>query len=160
MNDLFGSENKRDNQKVLVEEIDFFEGDNFEARIRLEMCDDCEWSWINLNMNFESRGRFEQPEEIKNYDKNSREKFTSYSSENFKEEARKLVDEMKSQTETGNYQSALEKSQELRVLTEAWNEKSNDVWQEAEKLVKHGEEPEVPGEWLAPKVFRSNKQAS
>ena len=30
----------------------------------------------------------------------------------------------------------------------------------AEKLIKYGEEPEVPREWLAPKVFRSNKQAS
>ncbi len=133
MNELFGSENKRDNQKLLVQEINLFEGDNFEAIIRFEMCDDCEWHWISLSdMRFESRGRFEHPEATGDYDRNTKGKFTSYSSENFKEETRKLVERMKSQIESGNYESAMEESQELRVLTDAWNEKANDIWKEVE----------------------------
>src|SRR3989344_37203 len=79
MNALFGSENKRDNQKLLVEEISFFEGDNFEAILRFEMCDDCEWRWISPNMRFESRGRFENPQEEGEYDKNSKDRFSEFS---------------------------------------------------------------------------------
>ena len=44
MSSIFGPENKRENQKMLVQEIDFYEGENFEVIARLEMCDDCEWN--------------------------------------------------------------------------------------------------------------------
>src|SRR3989344_6310149 len=57
MNDLFGSENRRETQKIFLQEINFFEGDDFEANIRLEMCNECEWHWVNMHMWFESRGR-------------------------------------------------------------------------------------------------------
>src|SRR3989344_5854428 len=38
MNDLFGSENKRETQEIISQHITFFEGDDFEAYIGLEMC--------------------------------------------------------------------------------------------------------------------------
>ena len=133
MNDIFGNENKRENQDTLSEEIILFEGDNFEFIMNLEMCDSCEWNWINFNTHFESRGRFEHPEESQNFERNSFEKYSGYSDDKFKEETRNMVEEIKNELSSENYQSALEKAQELRMLTEAWNEKSNNVWQEIEQ---------------------------
>src|SRR3989344_4548916 len=83
MSDLFGAENKRDNKKTLIEEIDFFEGDNFEAIIRLEMCDECEWSWINMDLHLESRGRFRQPEENRDFNPREKERYSVLTTESF-----------------------------------------------------------------------------
>ena len=136
MTDLFGSENRRETQKMLLQEIDFFEGDNFEAKIRLEMCDECEWHGINMNMWFESRGRFNQPEENKNYNSNSREKYSSFTNEDFEKETKNIISDIKSNLENKDYPSAMNKMGDLRMITEAWNEKSNNVWQEVESKFK------------------------
>ena len=136
MDDLFGSENRRDSQNILMQEITFFEADNAEAIVRLEMCDECEWHWINMDLRLESRGRFKQPEQNNGYDQNFREKYLSYSNEDFKEETRSIISEVKSSLENKDYQSATDRMQDLRILTEAWNEKSNNVWQEIEGQFK------------------------
>ena len=130
MNGLFGSENKREDQKFLVEEIKFYEGDNLEAIFKLEMCDECEWQGINLYIEFESRQRFDY-----NYIGDmlgSKERFSSLTSEDFKKETINLVDNIRSKIVEGDYKSALEILSELRILTEAWNEKANNVWEEVE----------------------------
>ncbi len=136
MSNLFGSENKRENKKTLVEDISFFEGNNFETRLRLEMCDECDWSGINLNMWFEGRGNFEHPDESIDYNPGSKRKFESFSHEDFKKETTAIVEKTKSQIAEGNYQSAVDTMQELRILTESWNEKANDVWKEFEEKYK------------------------
>ncbi|MEK6855335.1 MAG: hypothetical protein AABX73_03890 [Nanoarchaeota archaeon] len=134
MNDILGSENKRENQNLLVWEIEFYEGENFEAIMRFEMCDDCNWNWISPNMRIEGRGPgFKQPEDSGDFNWKSKERFSGFTSESFKQETRRLIDEIKNQIEAGDYQSAMEKSQELRIITESWNEKSNDVWKELEQ---------------------------
>ncbi|MBI4158704.1 hypothetical protein HY500_00415 [Candidatus Woesearchaeota archaeon] len=136
MNNLFGSENKRDDKNMFAQEIVFYEGDNFESKIRLEMCDECEWAWINLNMWFEGRGNFERPDENIDYDPGSKRKYESLSHEDFKRETTALVEKTKSQLAEGEYKSALDTMQELRVLTEAWNENANNVWKEIESKYK------------------------
>ncbi|MEK6917684.1 MAG: hypothetical protein AABW51_01935 [Nanoarchaeota archaeon] len=133
MNDVIGSENKREDQKLIVWEIELYEAENFDATMRFEMCDDCGWSWINLNMWIEGRGRgFKPVENVENFD-SGREKYSSYSSESFKQETKSMIDEIKSQIGLGDYQSAMRKSNELRMLTEAWNEQANNVWQALDK---------------------------
>jgi len=136
MNNLFGSENKRENQKIFAEDIVFYEGNNFETHLRLEMCDECGWSWINLNMWFESRGNLEESSESIDYEPGSKRKFESLSHEDFKKETTTRVDKIKSQIAEGDYQSAVNSMQELRILTESWNEKANDVWKEFEEKYK------------------------
>ena len=133
MDDLFGSENKRSTQKIFLQEINFFEGDNFEANIRLEMCDECDWHWMNMNMWFETRGRFAHPEENKNFDNDFRDKYASLTNEDFEQKTKEILDEVKSDLQLEEYQSAQDKMQELRVLTEAWNEKTNNVGQQIEQ---------------------------
>jgi len=129
MNDLFGSENKRENQNLLVQQISFFESDKIDAIMRLEMCDDCEWNWININMWYEARGGFNQPNEES---RDSRGQFEGLSSEQFKQRTKELVDEAKGFLEAGDYQSAQGRMSELRVLTDAWNEQANNVWEQFE----------------------------
>src|SRR3989338_1606741 len=136
MNNLFGSENKRENQKIFAEDIVFYEGNNFETHLRLEMCDECGWSWINLNMWFESRGNLEESSESIDYEPGSKRKFESLSHEDFKKETTTRVDKIKSQIAEGDYQSAVNSMQELRILTESWNEKANYVWKEFEEKYK------------------------
>src|SRR3989344_863100 len=133
MDELFGSENKRSPQKILLQEINFLEGDNFQAKIRLEICDECEWHWINMNMWFESRGRFQSPEENRDFNENSRDKYSSLSNEDFEEQTQKIISEVKEDIEKKDYESASSKMGELRGLTEAWNEKANNVGQQIEK---------------------------
>ncbi len=135
MKGVFGAENQRKMQKMIVNEMEFYEGENFVAKMRLEMCDDCEWHWINVNMWFEGRGPgFKMPEDIGKMDEfGSRERFKSMTSEEFKSETRKLIDEIKKSLETRNYQTALLSSNRLQILNEAWNEKANNVWEEVNK---------------------------
>ncbi len=132
MNDIFGNENKRDSQKLLVQEIDFFEGENFDAILRIEMCDDCQWHWISPILNFRGRGGFEYPEEKRDFEINYKERFKGKNSEDFKREAERLIEEIRKMIEQGNFKSAMDKSQELRILNDAWNEKANNVWEEVE----------------------------
>jgi len=66
--------------------------------MRLEMCDDCEWNWININMWYEARGGFNQPNEES---RDSRGQFEGLSSEQFKQRTKELVDEAKRLLEAG-----------------------------------------------------------
>ena len=136
MNNLFGSENKRETQEIISQDITFFEGDNFEVKLRLEMCDNCEWHWINFNINFETRGRFKQPEGSKNYDSSSRERYSSYTNEEFQNQIKSALSRIKSKLENKEYQSAMDEMMDLRTIMDAWNEKSNDVWKQFENQFK------------------------
>ena len=85
MNEIFGSENKQPTQKMLQEEIDFASGKNTDVMINIQMCDDCEWSWINLNVNVQSRvwnNGNNKNEEMNKED--AMNKYKSYSDEDFK----------------------------------------------------------------------------
>lgn len=131
MMSIFGSENKREDQKILLNEINFFEGENFEAKMRLEMCDECNWNWINLNMWFEGRGDFKNLEI--EYQETSKEIFRGKSDEEFESEALNLISEIQKFLEQGDYASAIRTSHKFNALNNAWNEKSNDVWEEINK---------------------------
>lgn len=128
---IFGSENKREDQQILLNEINFFEGENFEAKIRLEMCDECNYNWINLNMWLEGRGNFKNPEV--EYQEISKEIFQGKSDEEFESEALNLISEIQKFLEHGDYASAVRTSHKFNALNNAWNEKSNDVWEEINK---------------------------
>ncbi|MBU0761375.1 MAG: hypothetical protein ABII03_04615 [Nanoarchaeota archaeon] len=132
MNEIFGSENKRKPMKTLSSEILFHEGDNFEAILRLEMCDDCEWNWINMNMWIDSRGGgFKQPEDVK--ESVNWEDFKGMSWESYEAETKETVGEMKRLLEAGDYGQAMVYSQRLNGLAQSWNELANNVWEEVDK---------------------------
>ena len=142
MNSIFGSENKREIQKVLVQEVEFYGGDNFEAILRLEMCDDCEWHWIGMNLGLEGRGPgFKFPENAMDTDKKqSKERFKDMGTEGFEAETKELVSEMRRLLENGDYGQAMSYSHRLQMLTDAWNEKANNVWEELDKTYRLEEE--------------------
>ncbi|MEK6757637.1 MAG: hypothetical protein AABX88_00775 [Nanoarchaeota archaeon] len=133
MKELFGAENQRDLQKMMVNEVDFYSGENFEAIMRIEMCDDCEWNWVNLNMWIEGRGKgFEQPKDM-GEDFGSKEMYQRFSQEEFKTKTGELIEEIKKYLGEENYKSAYSSSSKLRIMTDAWNEKSNNVWEQVDK---------------------------
>ncbi|MFH1290326.1 MAG: hypothetical protein ABIH92_02865 [Nanoarchaeota archaeon] len=135
MNSIFGSENKRDEQKLYVQEIEFFEGDNFEAIMRLEMCEECEWNWINLDMRLEGRGPgFKYPEEFEDYAGSSRERYQGMGNEEYRAETIELIGEIKTLLGRGDHHQALSYKGKLWGLTEAWNQESNNVWEIADEL--------------------------
>jgi hypothetical protein len=135
MKSLFGSEYLRETAGILSYQINFYEGENFEAIIKLEMCEECQWNWINLNMWYEGRGRFKLPE-VKFDEENIKKEFENKDSEYFETETAKLIESMKNSLQQGDLSSAMKESQRLNVLTNAWNEKSNNVWKQAEELIK------------------------
>ncbi len=147
MMSVFGSENQRGMQKMLLNEINFYEGENFEAIIRLEMCDDCEWNWINLDMRLEGRGRFKHPEGGSG---GSRSGYEGMTSEAFKTEARQLISQITISLEQGNYDSAVTSANQLRTLNDAWNEVANNVWEEIEinNEPTAGEDSNDPYYWI------------
>ena len=131
MANLFGSENKRKAQHMLAYEIELAEGDNFEAIMRLEMCDECEWNWVNMNLNVESRGRMSR--EKMGSGQESKEAFKNMDSSALESETRNLVSKIKDSLEKGDFGAAMSSSDRLNMLTQAWNEKANDVWKEIDK---------------------------
>jgi len=143
---IFGSENQRQTQKIISNEFVFSEGENFEAMMRLEMCDECQWNWINLNMWIEGRGKFNQPKEEsfdKEQDKNKFKKLTDLE---FRTEIKKIIEEMKQKIESGDFNKALQISRTLNMLNNAWSENSNNVWdtvkEESESKIKSMSEEE------------------
>ncbi|MFH1310787.1 MAG: hypothetical protein ABIH65_00070 [Nanoarchaeota archaeon] len=137
MKAIFGSENQRQTQKILLNEIEFFENDKFEAIIRLEMCDDCEWNYINLDMRLEGREYFE----FKGGNKMSPEQFSGIDAPEFKVETLETIEKIRGLLEQGDYSSAMSYIEKIRMLSEAWNKKANDVWEQIEKE-KPVEQPE------------------
>ncbi len=131
MKSIFGSENQRQMQKILLNEIIFFEGDNFEVIIRLEMCDECEWNWVHLDMHLEGRGNFRHPKE--QGEKDLKNRFENMNLLSFEAEAEKLLNEIKKLLEIGNYNQAMSYSSQLQMLNEAWNKKANDIWDQVKE---------------------------
>src|SRR3989338_3807928 len=120
MSSIFGTENKRQTQQLLVQEISFCEGDNFEVIARLEMCEECEWNWINLDFWFEGRGPGFKPEEGE-MNKLSPENFQNMNSAEFEEEIRKTIDGIKQSCDNKDFSAVMNAKNKLWPLNEAWN---------------------------------------
>ncbi len=137
MNEVLGEENRRDQQNMLVNEITLYEGEDFDAITRLEMCDDCEWNWIGLHMWIDSRtpGGFKMPEKDDVGDSRAeRERYRGMTSDGFKVETASLIEEIKGLLAERQFGPAMETSQRLMLLTNAWNEVSNNLWEEVEEI--------------------------
>ncbi|MEK6848122.1 MAG: hypothetical protein AABX65_00630 [Nanoarchaeota archaeon] len=134
---IFGSENQRDKQKMTASDISFYNGDNFEAKLRIEMCDDCQWNWISVNIWIEGKGpNFKMPKDFKDMNSESgdpREKYKGMTSESFKTEVKTVIENIKSSLEKNDIESAYRGINQLNIINEAWNEKSNNVWEEVNK---------------------------
>ena len=132
MSSIFGTENKRKTQQLYVQEISFCGGDNFEVIARLEMCDDCEWNWINADFRVEGRG---PGFNLKEGEMNSMspKNFENMDSAGFEGEIKKIVDEIKQSCDNKDFDSITGAKGKLWPLNEVWNQKSNDVWKELDK---------------------------
>src|SRR3989339_813246 len=112
--------------------INFFENEEADANIRLEICDDCEWNWINLNMWVDSRGKFKEfNNEVKDFDF---KKYNNLELEDFSGQALTLIEQIKIELQNKNYDKAMKFNNELQALNNAWNDKSNNVWEDVNSL--------------------------
>ena len=132
MKSVFGSENQRSDEKLIVKEVIFYQGENFDAIARLEMCDDCEWNWIGLNFWIESRG-FNMQEDQGGFD-SSPDEYRNLEFSDFEEKIRDSIEEYKNALESKDWKGASKINQKIWALSDAWNQKSNDVWQEIEPI--------------------------
>lgn len=132
MNSVFGSENQRGTEKLIAKEIVFYSGENFDAVARLEMCDDCEWSSIGLNFWIESRG-FNMQEEQGGFDFSS-EEYKNLAFGDFESKIKEAIEEYKNALEEKDFKQANRINQKIWALSDAWNQKSNDVWREIEPI--------------------------
>jgi hypothetical protein len=139
MKDIFGAENRRGDQKTIVQEIDFFSGEKFDAIMRLEMCDECEWHWINMHMWLEGRGRFKGPEDVRSGEE-QRHRYRNMNFEEFEAETAELLDEIKRLLAQGDHSQAISYSNRLMLLNEEWNNLANNVWEEVDELFRAREE--------------------
>ncbi|MFH1365114.1 MAG: hypothetical protein ABIH28_00830 [archaeon] len=135
MGGIFGTENKRQTQKLMVQEISFCEGDNFEVIARLEMCDECEWNWINLDFWINERGPGFKLKEEK-MDAVPPQSFKDMSSAELEKEIKKTVEEIKQSCNNKDFGAIMSVKNKLWSLNEAWNQKSNDVWKEVDQTFK------------------------
>jgi len=191
MNNIFGSEYKREVQEILEKEIEFYSGDNFDVIVNLNMCENCEWQWIDLNFWVDQRGggffggdkeekgmtgkvisavtgfvtgndetpednkeemrkeireefvenieefdnskerEFEEKEDNMGFDKG--EKFKSMTNEDFKNAIREEIENARRAAEEGKPKKIMEMTGRIRELNQAWNEQSNNVWEEVDK---------------------------
>jgi len=101
---IFGAENLRGTTGTIAYDIEFYSSDNFEAILKLEMCEDCQWHWINMNMWLESRGKFKLPQGDKDMlDKNSMNKYKGMDLNKFMQETETLLENMKTSLDSGDY---------------------------------------------------------
>ncbi len=133
MKSVFGSENQREDQKLLVQETSFCEGDNFEIIARLEMCDDCKWNWINFDFWIEGRGPRFKPLKEEQTETFPQEIFKDKDDAYFKEEIIKIINEVKRLCAEEDFAAIMFLKNKLWPLNEAWNQKSNDVWKDVDK---------------------------
>ena len=148
MSGILGSENKRKDEKLFVQEIDFYQGKNFIVNGRLEMCDQCDWPWINLNFWIDGRGSgFRNLEGGRSNGDIRRGESDNY----YKERISSLIDEFKESLSAEDYDSASSLQAEVRELTNAWSEASNNIREEIDAQFrdeiekqsgKHGEDQE------------------
>ena len=139
LGDIFGSENKRETQKIMRQEIDFFEGENFILKMNLEMCDECEWNWVNLDFWIEGRGpKFKEP---KMPEANiNPEMFKSMSEDEIKTKIKNDLENLKQTLDNNDFNSAMALRAEFQQLNEAWNQKANNIWQEVDLKFKSSRE--------------------
>jgi len=131
MSNIFGSESQMPNQNMLVQEISFYEGDKFEVIARLEMCDDCDWNWINLDLWLNMRGIMPKMEESS--EMISPEQFKDKDVGYYKSEIISLLDSYKKAAEEKNWKETSTIKMKIQAINEAWNQKANDVWKEIEQ---------------------------
>ncbi|MFH1326683.1 MAG: hypothetical protein ABIH59_00975 [archaeon] len=132
MTEVFGAENLRDTMQTIQQEIDFYSGDNFEAMLNLNMCDDCEWNWVDINMWLEGRGPgFKYPKNAQN--KGDFQGFKGKDQQSYMFETEELVNQIRDSLKQGNFEQATSFSNKLSMLTQAWNEESNDVYEQVQK---------------------------
>ena len=136
MASIFGNENKMPIQNMVVHEISFYEGDNFEVIARLEMCDECEWNWINLDLWSETRGPMPKMEE--GGEMISTEQYKNKDKEYYKQEIITLLDSYKKFAEEKNWKEANKIKQKLWAINDAWNQKANEVWKEIDQDFNKG----------------------
>ncbi|MBT4376487.1 hypothetical protein HOD29_03870 [archaeon] len=132
---IFGAENLRETAGVLSYQITLHEEENLEAMLNLEMCEECEWNWINMHMWIDGRGRVKIPEP-KGDDWGAQKRFKDLEWSEYETKTAELVEKIKSSLSEGNYGQAMSASNELNMLTQAWNEKSNNVWDQAEDFME------------------------
>jgi hypothetical protein len=135
MKSIFGSENQRQTQQILLNEITFCEGEKFEAILRLEMCDECEWNYINTDLRIESRGNFNPGD--KN-DFSGGEDYKNLDSKDFQAKIISTISEMQGLCQEENLGSLFSLANKLRMLNEAWNQKANNVEEPMEKSSNSG----------------------
>ncbi len=140
---LLGTAAQRREQKTLRKEITLYEGKNYEGMLMLESCDECEWQWINMHSFVNTRGRTYPGESGGAIpDQNAREYYKNLTNEQFKEEIRQAINNMK--TALQEHKSIREYDMKLRALNDAWNERSNDVHKEIEQRFRKQREA-LPG---------------
>jgi len=133
MKGIFGSENQRKVEEMLVQKMNFYQGENFDVIARIEMCEECEWHWMNIDFWFEGRGGFRMPEggaEI------NLENFKQMGVEEIKQSITRSLGELKQALENGDFKKFLSLKSELQMYNRAWDEKTNDVWKDVEKIVE------------------------
>ena len=157
MNEIFGSENKKEEQSVLVNEIDFYEGDDFSATANLQMCEDCQWSWINLDLWIESRN----PASNKQVEFRKENLPANLEDSEYQDRIREIVSNIKLALDNKDFEKANSEKAKLFSINEAWNQKSNDVWKEADKLFQKTSDSEEsrqdPYYWVKQEQLRRDK---
>jgi len=134
MKGIFGTENERDLQKMLLQEIEFYDTDHITSTIRLEMCEDCEWQWINLEIWYDTRN-MRRPMEGDGGDDygESRDRYSKYSFDFFESQITSLLEKYKQAMDNENFKEMSRIKSEIRKLNEGWNEKSNNVWEDIDR---------------------------
>lgn len=157
MNELFGTENQRGKQMILVKEFIFFEGDDFEVKAHLEMCDACERNWINLNLWTERRS-FVAEEEPQPFQQTNVHSYKGRTSEDLKQEMKTTIDQLKMYYAQGNFDHAKKEIATLRSIEEAWNDETNNVWEEVNQQYAHIQQGEQTDRYYWIKVEQEKRQ--
>ncbi len=157
MDKILGEENLNSDQRIITQEYEIANANGIKTIAKVEMCDNCQgqgtnvWSWMNVQINMVKDGKTltypvkptETVEDFKTLDDN--------------EVKRNLINDMrilKELLQAGNYRAAALVAQRIKIINDAWTEKSNDVWHQ----VKSESDPKKAESDLREKAFGDKKQ--
>jgi len=120
----------RDSQDTVLREYVLGKGKYGLAKARLEYCENCQNSWISINVYREYRGGYAE-DQGQDYPAQDYNEFKAWSLEMIKEELQKSIKEYAESADDAKIDRKIESR--INALSNALNERGNDVWKEVDK---------------------------
>lgn len=131
MGRIIGLEHEKEKRDITIREVTLGKGKYGAAIARLEFCTNCENSWIGLNVYRNYRGGSPSDDSQQQNEEFNFESLKKLSEDETESQIKESIEKYAKTADDEKIDRKLE--QKISALNQAWNEKSNQVWDEINK---------------------------